>query len=81
MLSPCLCKIASRKVDFDDLVLMALQLLDRNAAIASVVSDAVHHLLVDEFQVCVACLVLLFPIRRPHSISFRGAHGGTLSTR
>ncbi len=50
-------------MDFDDLVLLALQLLERNAAIASVVSDAVHHLLVDEFQVCVSlalCCYFLF---------------------
>jgi hypothetical protein len=42
---------AHRKVDFDDLVLLALQLLERTPAVTGVVAGGVHHLLVDEFQV------------------------------
>ncbi len=58
----------SRKLDFDDLLILCVQLLERHPAIATVVSGGCEHLLVDEFQVCDVPLHDLLWRRLPPSL-------------
>ena len=45
------CCVDNSKLDFDDLLVLCVKLLETQPAIATVVASGCHHLLVDEFQV------------------------------